>query len=115
MGVMDVVRKMSGNNSEFKSRFKDAQEEQKIQHLLEERSKSANRRELEKIIKQREEDEIKTELDKIRKQENKDNWKSPNMILKKDKSILKDDRPILKEKNIFKMKHTKSKGGMFFN
>jgi hypothetical protein len=39
------------------------------------------------------------ELDKIRKQRNKDLWKS-NTILKKEKSILTNDRPILKEKNI---------------
>jgi len=70
--------------------------------MLLERKKSSNRRELEKYYKDKEESEIKKQLDIIHKQENKDNWKS-NSILTKGSSILKDDRPILKEKNIFKM------------
>ena len=102
---MGLIQKLLGKTSEdkieFKKKFKEAQQEQKIQKLLDERSMSSNERELISIQKKERESQILEELKKIRKQENKDNWKS-NSILTKGSSILKDDRPILKEKNIFK-------------
>ena len=102
---MGLIQKLLGKTSEdkieFKRKFKEAQQEQKIQRLIDERSMSSNERELLSIQKKERESQILEELKKIRKQENKDNWKS-NTILTKGSSILKDDRPILKEKNIFK-------------
>jgi len=102
---MGLIQKLLGKTSEdkieFKRKFKEAQQEQKIQRLIDERSMSSNERELLSIQKKERESQILEELKKIRKQENKDNWKS-NSILTKGSSILKDDRPILKEKNIFK-------------
>jgi len=102
---MGLIQKLLGRTSEdkieFKKKFKEAQQEQKIQKLLDERSMSSNERELISIQKKEREAQILEELKKIRHQENKDNWKS-NSILTKGSSILKDDRPILKEKNIFK-------------
>jgi len=102
---MGLIQKLLGKTSEdkieFKKKFKEAQQEQKIQKLLDERSMSSNERELISIQKKEREAQILEELKKIRHQENKDNWKS-NSILTKGSSILKDDRPILKEKNIFK-------------
>jgi len=103
---MGLIQKLLGKTSEdkieFKRKFKEAQQEQKIQKLLDERSMSSNERELISIQKKEREAQILEELKKIRKQENKDNWKS-NSILTKGKSILKDDISILKENNIFKM------------
>ena len=102
MGLLQkLLGKTSEDKIEFKKKFKEAQQEQKIQKLLDERSMSSNERELISIQKKEREAQILEELKKIRKQENKDNWKS-NSILTKGSSILKDDRPILKEKNIFK-------------
>jgi len=103
MGLLQkLLGKTSEDKIEFKKKFKEAQQEQKIQKLLEERSLSSNERELLSIQNKARESQILEELKKIRKQENKDNWKS-NTILTKGSSILKTDRPILKEKNIFKM------------
>ena len=101
MSVMDIVRNWSENRKSKSETFKKMQEQDKLENMLLERKKSSNRRELEKYYKDKEESEIKKQLDIIHKQENKDNWKS-NSILTKGSSILKDDRPILKEKNIFK-------------
>ena len=102
MGLLQkLLGKTSEDKIEFKKKFKEAQQEQKIQRLIDERSMSSNERELLSIQKKEREAQILEELKKIRKQENKDNWKS-NSILTKWASMLKDDRPILKEKNIFK-------------
>ena len=71
-------------------------------NLIEERKKSANRRELERHIHEQEEAQIKASLDKIRKQRNSENWKTKKTILGEKSTILNEGRPILKEKNIFK-------------
>lgn len=108
MGITDIIKKWSENKKELKQKFKEAETEQKIQKMLEERQKSSNERELERYVKEEREKKIKSQLDKIHKQQTKEMWKS-NAILKKGKSILHDDKkalacdkPILKQKNIFK-------------
>ncbi len=132
MTIMDVIRRMGKNSEESKEKFKEAEENMRIQHKLEERQKSSNERELERYYKEQREAEIKGKLNTIHKQQNKDNWKS-NSILSKGASILKNDRPVLKEdknilennnkllsgKNIFLDKRndipfTKNRKGMFF-
>jgi hypothetical protein len=114
--IQNLLNRVKGNKVEYNKKFHEAEEQQKIERTLEERAKSSNRRELERHYHEQEEAQIKLELDKIRKQRNKDLWKS-NTILKKEKSILTNDRPILKEKNIFKGNKSNmlSKGGMFFH
>lgn len=98
--IQNLLRKTSENKREFKQKFKQAEEEHKINRMIQERQMSSNERELRKHIQDLREQQIKAELDKVRMQRNRDNWKSPNSILKQ-KSILTNDRQILKEKNIF--------------
>lgn len=102
MGMMEVLRKMAEKKAVKKEKFREAQEDMQIQKTIEERQKSANRRELEKYYKEEEERRIKEELDKIRKQKTKEMWKGNT--LERGSSILRNDRPILKEKNIFRGK-----------
>lgn len=116
MGIMEVIRKWKDKKSEKSEKFKQLQEDDRLNEMLIERKKSANRRELEKYYHEKEEKEIKEALDKIRKQQTKDSWKSSPIT--KGTNILKNDRPILKEKNIFvdhrnDIPFTK-KGDMFF-
>lgn len=120
---MGLIQKLLGRTNEdkqkFKEEFKQAEREMKINRLIEERQKSSNRRELEKYYKDKEEERVKIELDKIHKQQNKESWKPKHQILDKGTSILKDDRPILKEKNIFmdnknKVPLQNKREGMFF-
>ena len=106
MGLMDVIRKLGQGRKESKQKFKEMQEDAKLQHLLEERQKSSNQRELERYMKEQHEAEVKKQLDIIHKKQNRDNWKGNN-ILKQDTNILKNDRPILMEKNIFLDNKTK--------
>jgi len=102
---MGLIQKLLKGNSEdkieFKHKLKAAQQEKRIQDLIEERSKSSNERDLINRMKKKREDGIKVELDKLRKEDSKEMWKSKNNILKSQKNILKNDRPILREKNIF--------------
>jgi hypothetical protein len=107
MGIMDAIKRMSKNKNESSQRFKDMQEQDKLETMLIERKKSANQRELERHFREKQENEIKEQLDKIRKKRNKDSWKG-NSILKGGKSILEDNgksmsggKSILKDKNIF--------------
>jgi len=116
--LQEILQGMRQNKSEFKEKLKEAQMQDKIQRTVEERKMSSNERDLLKRMKQKREEGIKTQLDKIRKQENKDNWKS-NSILAQETNILKNDRPILKEKNIFvdnknKVPMQTKRKGMFF-
>jgi Sec-independent protein translocase protein TatA len=99
--IQNLIKGIGKNRKEFKEKFKQVEEDMKINRLLEERQKSANERELEKYIKQEREAEIKRELDKIHSKQNRENWKSPNLILNQKATMLRTDRPILKEKNIF--------------
>lgn len=101
MGIIDLVRKISEKKHEKSKKFKEMQEDDRLNTMLEERKLSANERELLKIMKQKREDNIKVQLDKIHKQQNTDMWKSKHGVLDKGISITKNDRPILQEKNIF--------------
>lgn len=114
--IQNLIKGIGKNNKEFKEKLKQAQEDNKISNLVEERQKSSNERELERYYRDKKEEEIKAELNKIHKQENSELWKSKNMVLSKGKSILANDRPILKEKNIFSKKKSNSsnKSCMFF-
>lgn len=100
MGIMDMIRKVSENKKMKSEKFKQMQEDDRLNTMLEERKKGANKRELEKYYKDQEEAEIKKALDKIHHQQNKDMWSSKS-ILKSGTPITRNDRPILKEKNIF--------------
>jgi len=105
--IQNLLKGISENKKELKLKFKEAQQEQKVQHMLEEREKSANQRELERYLKDQKEKIIKEELDKIHKKQNADNWKGKSIlksqtnILKGDKKALANDKSILFSKNIF--------------
>ena len=102
MGIIEKLKGLSSNKKEFKEKLKQAQEDDKVMALLEERKKSSNQREVERLLKRDEEDRYKKFLDKRRQKETKELWSSKsNSVINSQKSMLKSDRQILKEKNIF--------------
>jgi len=103
---MDTIRRINENKKAGSDKFKKMQEDYRLNKMLEERMKSSNERELEKYYEKQREKRIKEELDAIHKQQNKDSWKGDMSFKQQD--MLKDDRPILKEKNIFMSKKKKS-------
>ncbi len=122
--IKNLLGGMNENKKEFKEKFKHAQQELKVQQLLEERSKSPVQRELEANVRRDNESEMKLVLEKIHQKERAENWKGKS-ILKGHKNILKedfkilanDDKPILLQKNIFldnKTNNQVSKKKIFF-
>ena len=107
MGLIDVIRRMSEKKSISKQKFKTAQEDLRIQQLLEERQKSSNRRELERYMHEQEEAKIKQTLDSIRKKQQSETWSGKNTLINQKMNIMKNDNPILKQKNIFLDNKTK--------
>ena len=113
--IQKLLGKSSENKAEFKAKLKQAQEDEKIERLIRERAKSANQREVERYIKENEEAEYKRILNEIRDKNNSEMWSGKGKnIINSQKNILKNDRPILKEKKLFKMKAQPKSKGMFF-
>lgn len=115
MGLMDVIRRMANKKSERSEKFKQMEEDYRLNKMLVDRQKSSNERELETIMKKKREENIKRQLDSIRKQETKEMWRNSSVLkssnlLKEDKKICRDDKPILKQKNIFTNKKNLFKG-----
>ena len=118
MGLLKRLFGSSEEKKEFKIKLKQAQQDDRVARIIEERSMSSNERDLLKRIEKNRQEKIKVELDKLRKIDNEEMWKSKNLILGQKATILKNDRPILKEKNIF-IDHRNDipftqKGDMFF-
>lgn len=100
MGFKEILKNLTGSNKENKEMFKQAQTEQRIGEVLEERKKSANERELERYLKEEREEAIKEELQihrKIRDDEIKFGHNPLNT-----KNIMKAQWEVMKEKNMFK-------------
>lgn len=105
--IQNLLKGMGEDKKEIKEKFKEAQQNQKVERMLEERDKSSNQRFLERHFKEQKEKKFKEEVDKINKQHTKDSWKGNSFlkghtsILKDDKTALKSDDSSLSSKNIF--------------
>lgn len=98
MGLLkNLVKGMSEDKQILKSKLKDAEQDRKIQRILEEREKSHNRRLLEQFMREQEEEKIEKVVREIKKKKSGEMWKG-------EKSILKSDNNILNGKNIFSNK-----------
>ena len=113
MGIMNFIKGMMSNRDASKQRFKEIQEEQRIQKIVEERTKTANERELERYYEEERQRKINEELEKIRKVKTRQAWTANDFIGQKT-TILKDENPILKQKNIFKGSKIKKQRCMYF-
>lgn len=106
MGIKEFIQNLGGRKSESKERFKEAEDEDRIQSTIQERKKSANERELERYIKENREAQIKNTLEKFRKERQRDITfnhnilNTPNIIRAKYK-LLKEPNQFKNNKNIF--------------
>lgn len=112
---MNVIKRIADKKSERSEKFKQLEEDYRLNKMLMDRQKSSNERELESIMKKKREENIKKQLDRIHKQENQRAWRDSSVlkssnILKEDIKICRDDRPILKQKNIFASKKNLFRG-----
>ncbi len=119
-----MLKRKLANSEEFK----ELEKRDKLRHILEERKKSANERELERFNQEDREKLVKMALDKRRKQQRneffrtnifpKENiFKGKQVIMDNDTSVLKNNNKLLHGSNMFLhgLKKTKRKGGLFFN
>ena len=105
MGIKEFLK----NRLSKTERFKEAEEERKINRLLDEREKSANERELERHWREKREERIKEQLDIVRKQKTREMWES-NIF--KQKNIMKDHKPIMTSENMFMGKGSILRGSL---
>ncbi len=107
MTIMDMVRNWKERNSEKSEKFKQMQEDDRLQTMLEERKKSSNERELQRYYRKLREDDIKKQVDAIHKKQSKESWRGKQMfngkctILKSDKNVLTNDNSMFNSKSIF--------------
>ena len=106
MGIKEFLK----NRLSKTERFKEAEEERKINRLLDEREKSSNERELERYWKEKREERIKQQLDIVRKQKTRELWES-NMF-RNNKNIIKGHDKIMTSDNMFMGKGNMLKGGL---
>lgn len=99
MGFKDILAKMGEKRRERKEMIKELDTRVRIQKLVEERSKSANERELNRFQNEDREVEIKEALEIARKKREHEINFEHNPI--NAKNIMKAEWEILKEKNQF--------------
>lgn len=103
--LQNLIKGITGNKAEFKEKYKQAEQEMKINKLLHERSLSSNERELNAYHNSKREEQIKQALDKIHKEQTKESWKPKHSILHSPHNILKN-KETPKAKHIFLGKGT---------
>lgn len=100
MSFKDAIKSLGKNKKERKERFRQIEEQFKIQKVLEERQKSANERELERFMKEKREEQIKERLDSFRKERESD-MKFNHNPLNTPNITTHTDWEVLKENNMF--------------
>lgn len=107
MSLKEIISGLSHKSKERKELFKQMQEQDKMQEIIEERKMSANERELRRFMKENREDDIKIQLDKERKLREDDikfnhNPLNVQNITKETKwSVLKEKNMFVRNKNMF--------------
>ena len=115
MGFKDFLR----NSLARDPRFKEMQDQRRMEKMVEEREKSSDERELERFYEEERMKSIKKNLEEFREIRKRETWegkehqilKQPN-IFKNHKNILNQDFSILNDKQLFKGKLNKMKGGI---
>ena len=100
MGFKEVLQRMKEKRQMRNAMLKQAQEQDRVERLIEERKKSANERELERFQNTQREEQIKEQLEDLRKREKEDINFGHNP-LNTPNVIREDGFSVLKQKNIF--------------
>lgn len=99
MGIKEFISALGERSRERKELMKQADDQIRIQKILEDRQKSANERELERFVKEEREQEIKEALEYYRKKKDIDVKFGHNPI--NTKNIMKAEWEVMKERNQF--------------
>ncbi len=111
MGIKDFLERLRAK----KHKYKEFEDEQKMQQKFIERSKSANERELERFMKEKREDDIKTELEEFRRKR-QIQAQYGNQIIKVKNMFKNNGNEIINQRNLFTGNRNlfEGKGGIFF-
>lgn len=110
MGIRDFLDRLRNK----RTKFKEYEQDMRIQEQYEQRKKSANERELEEYLDKDREAKIKSQLERYRKREKRD-LEFGHQILKTKNMFNKDSPVLLKNKNLFSHKsNLNTPGGLFF-
>ena len=110
MGIRDFLARLR----EKKGKYKEFEEDMKVQETYLERKKSANERELERFQHDEREKVIKQHLEKYR-DEAKEEAEFGHQILAVPNVYKNEKQIILKQKNLFSNKsNLNERGGLFF-
>lgn len=110
MGIRDFLNRMK----EKRLKYKQFEEDMKVQEQYIERKKSSNERELERFVEENRQKRIKAELEKFREARNKD-IEFGHQILETPNMYHKEKQIIMKQKNLFNGKsNLNTRGGLFF-
>jgi hypothetical protein len=99
MGIKEFIQNLGERSRERKELMKQADDQIRVQKVLEDRQKSANERELERYVKEEREVEIKQALEYYRKKKDNDVKFGHNPI--NTPNIMKAQWEVMKEKNQF--------------
>jgi AAA15 family ATPase/GTPase len=118
MKITELINKFNQRKALTKEKFKQAEEDLKIQKLLEERQKTSEERQLERFMEDERQKNIKKQLDKFNDKKTKELWKGNYSVLKGQMNILKEDKKIMTKQNMFLDNKTKIpfvQRSMYFN
>jgi hypothetical protein len=107
MGFRDIISKLGEKRRERSEKFKEIEEDYRLQKMLEERQKSSNERELERFQKEEREENIKEALEFYRKQKDNDirfghnPLDTPNVTNHTDWEVLKEKNQFAAKGNMF--------------
>ena len=113
MGFKDILEKIRERKDAKKQAFRQMQEQDQMQTMLEERKLSANHRELNRFMKEENEERIKEALNIARKKRSDDINFHHNPL--DTKNIMKAEWEVLKEKNQFAGRRTIFEGQHFIH
>lgn len=100
MSFKEIVQKMGGSKKVRKQLLKQAENEDRVMTLIEERKKSANQRELERYYNEEKEKSIKKQLEYMRKKR-QDDINFGHNPLNAENVVAKKGWEVMKEKNLF--------------
>lgn len=92
-----MIKELLEKLKQKKARMNDAEEEVKIQRVIQQKQKNSNERELESYLEEERQKRIKKSLDFYRKKRLNEYW-SGNSIMKNNKKMLNN---LPKQKNLF--------------
>ena len=106
MGIKEILARAFSKSE----KYKEMEEDYRLQKILHERQKSSNERELERFHEEGRQKRINEDLNNIRKKKQREMW-THNV----DRSnMFKGQDNILKQKSLFEMKHTLGRGSFLF-